>query len=189
MKRKLIALTGKIGSGKSAVSSILRNMGCKTVDCDELAKRIAEQSDVVERVGELLGSECISNGRLNRKVIREIVFKDEKLLERYQQIFFDGVKSLLLETIATFGDCKAVFVEIPVLDAFDFNWDEIWRVESSEKNSVERVAARDGVSADSVLATLNRQKAYECTYVIENNGDFNHLTQAVERALLKSKLI
>lgn len=195
MKRKVIALTGKIGSGKSAVSAILRDMGYKTVDCDVLAKQVADNPDVVKRVEQLLGSKSVENGQLNRKYIREVVFSDADLHEKYEQIFFDGVKELLVANIANLQKNiamkanQAIFVEIPVLDAFSFTWDEIWRVESSEKACISRVTARDKVPAESVCATLNRQKIYDCTYVIENNGDLKQLEQSVKRALTKSELL
>lgn len=188
MKRKIIALTGKIGSGKSAVAHILRDFGYETVDCDMLARQVASRADVVARVERLLGSEYVVSGELNRKAIRETVFNDGNLLNKYQQIFFDGVKELLIEALANLEDCKAVFVEIPVLDAFSFNWDEIWRVESSEKDCISRVVERDSVSVDNVFATLSRQKVYDCTCVIENNGDLVKLNQIVKNALVKSRL-
>lgn len=196
MKRKVIAITGKIGSGKSAVARILRDMGYKTIDCDELAKQVASKPEVVERVAQLLGSHCVVNGALNRKAIREIVFKDEALLKKYEQIFFDGVKELLVanvdhlqENIATENDRQAVFVEIPVLDAFSFTWDAIWRVESSEKDCISRVIARDSVSADNVRSTLSRQKTYDCSHIIKNDGNIEELMQSVRNALANSGLI
>ena len=190
MKPKVIAITGKIGSGKSTVACILRDLGYKTIDCDELAKQVATKPDVVKQVEQLLGSQCVANGQLNRKAIREIVFGDEKLLQKYQSIFFDGVKELLVTEIDSFinntsteNDRKTVFVEIPVLNAFDYDWDEVWRVESSEKNCISRVTVRDNVSADSVCATLNSQKNYDCTYVIENDGSLEQLKKSVHMIL------
>ena len=189
MKRKVIALTGKIGSGKSSVSNILRNLGYNTVDCDVLAKQVSDNPDVVKQVEQLLGSEFVSNGQLNRKLIREVVFDDADLLNKYEQIFFDGVKSLLIDTLATMEDAQAVFVEIPVLDAFSFNWDEIWRIESKPEACISRVAVRDNVSADNVRATFNSQKTYDCDCVIENSGNKEQLIYSVKLALSTRQLI
>ena len=190
MKRKVIAITGKIGSGKSTVAGILRDLGYKTIDCDDLAKQVATEPSVVEQVEKLLGSKSVANGQLNRKAIREIVFGDENLLQKYQAIFFDGVKELLVTNIDSLqnitsaeNDRQTIFVEIPVLNAFEFAWDEVWRVESSEKNCISRVTARDNVSADSVFATLNSQKNYDCTYVIENDGSLEQLKKSVHMIL------
>ena len=196
MKRKVIALTGKIGSGKSAVATILRNLGYKIIDCDDLAKEVAANPRVIARVEQLLGGKSVVNGQLDRKYIRETVFSDKNLLIQYQDIFFESVRALLLVEIALLDSnditekaSRAVFVEIPVLDAFEFYWDEVWRVESSEQNSISRVVARDKVSEESVLAMLKHQKTYDCTIVIENSGSLDELTQAVKVALVKRHLM
>lgn len=187
MKRKVVALTGGIGSGKSAVAGILRQMGYKTIDCDVLAKQSADLPQTVAQVAQLLGSEYIVNGVIDRKSVRERVFSDEKLLQQYQTIFFDEVRRLLLaeieQTDGTF------FVEIPVLDAFDFNWDEIWLVESATDTRISRVSARDSVSEQNVRNIIARQKQYaNFTRVIVNNGNLDDLKDEVNLALAQSKL-
>ena len=189
MKRKVIALTGGIGSGKSEVARILREMGYSTIDCDVLAKQVADDPNVIAGVEQLLGSEFVVNGRLNRAAIRDKVFADGNLLLMYQALFFDGVKRLLQENLFI-TDSETVFVEIPILDAFEFNWDEVWRVESDETTRINRVTVRDGVSKESVKRTFERQKQYSnCTRVIYNNGTLDELKTVVRQALLDSDLI
>ena len=189
MKRKVIALTGGIGSGKSEVAHILRTWGWKTVDCDALARQVGEDSDVISQVEKLLGGDCVTNGQLNRKIIRERVFKDEILLKQYEQIFFEKVKQLLTDSIEAM-DKTVVFVEIPVLDAFEFDFAEIWRVESDESKRIERVVARDNVAVDNVKNTLSRQKIYDnVTRVIDNDGSLEDLANVVKQTLLDANLI
>ena len=189
MKRKVIALTGGIGSGKSEVARILQTWGWKTVDCDALARQVSDNPDVISRVETLLGSDCVADGQLNRKIIREKVFKDENLLKQYEQIFFGKVRQLLTDIINSMDD-PVVFVEIPVLDAFEFDFAEIWRVESDEARRIERVVSRDNVAADNVKNTIARQKAYaNVTRVIDNNGSLEDLTDTVKRTLIESRLV
>ena len=189
MKCKVVAITGKIGSGKSAAMEVIRDMGFVTVSCDELAKQVAKDEEVIKAVQKLLGSNCIKGGQLNRQAIREIVFYDEELLHQYQELFFEGVKQLLEAQLAEMKDEQAVFVEIPVLDAFKFNWDEVWCVRSSEKLCVERVAQRDHASAEDVTAIFQVQKEYRATRIIDNNGDVDDLAVAVTQALADMGLI
>ena len=188
MKRKVIALTGTIGSGKSEVARILRTWGYETVDCDLLARQFADSSEVVSQVEQLLGSDCVVDGKLNRATIRGKVFKDEDLLKRYGQIFFDGVRRLLTEAVqATHGN--VVFVEIPILDAFQFDFAEVWRIESDRATQVNRVTARDKVPAENVFNILDRQKKYDdVTRVIVNNGSLDELTDTVKKTLADCNL-
>ena len=187
MKCKVVAITGKIGSGKSAAMEIIRDMGFVTVSCDELAKQVAKDEEVIKAVQKLLGSNCIKGGQLNRQAIREIVFYDEELLHQYQELFFEGVKQLLEAQLAEMKDEQAVFVEIPVLDAFQFDFAEIWRVDSDREIQVNRVTARDNVTAENAINILNSQKTYDnVTRVIVNNGSLEALAAAVQNALVES---
>ncbi len=185
MTPKVIAICGYIGSGKSQVAAILRQWGYKTVDCDRLARQIADEPEVVRQAAALLGDGYVVNGKLNRPLIRERVFADPKLLDKYQMLFFDKVRARLVELAEQSSD--VLFVEIPVLDAFDFPWNEIWCVVSDREKLVERVQKRDGVTAQSVSVTLSWQKkCTSATNTIFNNGDLSALENAVRGALISS---
>lgn len=181
MKRKVVALTGKIGSGKSTVAKILAEKHFPVVDCDRLSRQVAQDKNVLLQVENLLGAKSVVDGKLNRKFVRETVFADENLHERYSAIFWNRIKQLLDEKISqTEG---LVFVEIPVIAAFEYHWDEIWCVESSVDDIVRRVTARDGVNEENVLSVLKMQNTCPATKTISNNGTLDELQIAVERAL------
>lgn len=187
MKRKVIALTGYIGSGKSCVARILRQWGYKTVDCDAIARQIADEPHVIAAIGELLGDEYVRDGRLDRSAIRQRVFADSELLDKYQSLFFDKVRVRLQQIVAETDG--TLFVEIPVLDAFRFDWSEVWRVECSRDEILRRVAARDGVNAESIAATLSAQKPCSTPdRIITNNGTLAELEQTVDAALRSAGL-
>ena len=187
MKRSVIAVTGGIGSGKSEVCKFLRELGHVTVDCDELARQIADEPQVLAEIEELLGGDCVKDGVLDRKKVREIVFADGQLLKKYDEIFFSRVKKRL-EQIVEASD-GAVFVEIPVFGAFDFHFDEIWLIKSDEQNRVFRVTERDGVSKQSVLNVMSRQHYDgDFTRVFINDGSIDELKKTVLQALKASGL-
>ncbi len=185
MTSKVIAVTGGIGSGKSTVINILRRAGYATIDCDELAREVAEYPEVAENVRNLLGDGYVTDGRLNRKAIRDRVFADEKLLARYNELFFDNTLRLLKARIEEIqGD---VFVEISVFYAFEYHWDAVWLVTSDEAERKRRVMERDGVSANSADEIISSQKiCSDYTVNIVNDGDFELLRRRVERAIAET---
>lgn len=182
MTRKVIALTGGIGSGKSEVAAILRGLGFKTVDCDKLSRTVAENPEVIKQVRKLLGRKCVVDGKLDRKAVRQKVFADARLLESYNALFFENIKNLLEEKLEkTEG---TVFVEIPVLSAFSFNWDEVWLVESDEQTRIKRVRNRDNVTEQNVKQIMSRQTcSVNPTHTIINCGTLEYLRAQVELAL------
>ena len=188
MKRKVVAVTGGIGSGKSQVCAILREMGFTTIDCDDLARQLANDKAVIAAVERLLGSDCILDGAINRAKVREIVFKDADLLKKYDEIFFERVRQRLIELIERIDG--SVFVEIAVIDAFEFPFDEIWLIESEPNVQIERVKARDGVTEQNVRNIMSKQRFNAAfTRILPNNGSIDELKNQVVSALKDAQIV
>ncbi len=188
MKRKIIALAGGIGSGKTSVAAILRDLGFAVLDCDKVAMDVSSDAQLIVAISNLLGEDCVINGKLDRRAVREKVFADNDLYKKYCKLFFAKTKSLLLKKISEISG--TVFVEIAVFDAFSFDWDEVWLIESDNGRRIARVIARDSVSKQNVLDIMSRQKKIEqFTYKIENSGSLAELKEKVIYTLKKSQLI
>lgn len=81
-------LTGGIATGKSTVASIMRELGCRIVDADEMAHRMIEPGgDVYDEVLREFGRGILGpDGRIERPRLAEIVFADPARLARLNQI-------------------------------------------------------------------------------------------------------
>lgn len=187
MKRNAIALTGGIGSGKSAVGNYLRENGFVVIDCDKLSRQISTEPQVLQQVAQLLGDDFVVNGELNRAKIRNVVFADKILHQKYSQIFFQRIKQLLIQTMEQTNG--VVFVEIPLMDAFQMDWQQIWLVERDVQSRVDSVTKRDNVSAQNVLDIISKQQAItNYTVKIDNNGTLDELYKQVETLLANCNL-
>src|SRR5260370_4113863 len=84
---KLIGLTGGAGSGKSTVAEMLREQGAVVVDADEATHAVYEPGtpgfDSV--VGEF-GERFVKGGRIDRKSLGELVFRDPDARRRLNDI-------------------------------------------------------------------------------------------------------
>ena len=83
---KAIAITGGIGSGKSAVAKLFERWGAQTVDADILAREVVEPgTEGFQRVVDNFGEDMVlADGSLNRPKLASIIFSDpeqKKLLE------------------------------------------------------------------------------------------------------------
>ena len=62
----IIAITGGIGSGKSVVSRILRNLGYFVYDCDDNAKQLMDNSDKIKsQLSELISPDVIIDNKID----------------------------------------------------------------------------------------------------------------------------
>jgi len=183
MKCKVIAITGQIGSGKSAVGKYLQQQGYSVLDCDQISRLVADMPCVQQSVAALLGEQSVVDGKLNRPLIRKTIFADDSLYSRYNQIFFDQIKQEITTAVCRLSaqGCRVVFVEIPLIDAFYYPWDAIWMVQCEVATRISRVTQRDGVDKSDVLAVSSKQSYQTApTHTLINDGTLHDLYAKVD---------
>ncbi len=177
MKHRAIAICGLIGSGKSTVASYLVTKGYNVIDCDDIARELSQDSDIIAKVHNLLGDASINDGTLNRQYIRSVVFDDITLHHSYSQIFTEAVESRVLDIIAS---CALVFVQLPIFDAIHYQWHAVWNVVSDDSVRIARTVARDNTSIEDVQTISSRQHSVEGADTIYNCGTIQQLHDNVD---------
>ena len=161
--KRLVAITGGIGSGKSVVSAILRIMGYSVYDCDSRAKNLMNTNkDIKNDLISSFGVDCISeDGKINAQYISSIVFKDKTALLKINSIVHPRVKDdILLEYLNNQGVMfveTAILLQSNLLDIID----EVWLVDAPEKVRVKRVMLRNSMSADEVRRRIKSQSGQD----------------------------
>lgn len=113
----VLGLTGSIGMGKSTTATFFREMGIPVWDADAAVHRLyAKGGAAVEPIG-LLFPGAISEGCVNRHVLRERIRGDDGAIGKIETIVHPLVAADRLEFIATMGAKgeKLVVVDIPLL--------------------------------------------------------------------------
>ena len=161
--KRLVAITGGIGSGKSVVSAILRIMGYPVYDCDSKAKNLMNtNNDIKNDLISSFGVDCISeDGKINAQYISSIVFKDKTALLKINSIVHPRVKDdILLEYLNNQGVMfveTAILLQSNLLDIID----EVWLVDAPENVRVKRVMLRNSMSADEVRRRIKSQSGQD----------------------------
>lgn len=197
--QKVIGLTGGIGTGKSTVSELLAVHGFKIVDADIAAREAVEKgSEGLEQVRQVFGDEAIDeNGEMNRKYVGEIVFNDDKMREKLNQIIHPIVRDLMeRQKEAYLKEGFNVIMDIPLL--FENNLqdtvDETWLVYASESIQVERLMERNDLTQKEAKARVYSQisidkKRRMADRVIDNRGTLLELKQNLEALLMEEGYI
>jgi len=78
-----VGLTGGLGSGKSTVARMLRELGAEVIESDELGRTLMEPGHpVYDQIVRVFGPEVVgADGRLNRPRLAELAFKDDRVKE------------------------------------------------------------------------------------------------------------
>lgn len=142
-----VALTGGIGSGKSAACAEFAALGVPVIDADEISHALTRPGAAAfAPVVELFGPAVVgADGALRRDLLREQVFRDPDLRGRLESIVHPLVYAEIRRRLAAL-DSPYCIVCIPLLlergDPAAF--DRVLVVDAPEDLQLARVAARDG---------------------------------------------
>jgi dephospho-CoA kinase len=78
-----VGLTGGLGSGKSTVAAMLRELGADVIESDELGRALMEPGQAAfNQIVQVFGNEVLMpDGRLNRARLAELAFKGGRVKE------------------------------------------------------------------------------------------------------------
>ncbi|MEJ2609829.1 MAG: dephospho-CoA kinase [Candidatus Thiodiazotropha sp.] len=185
----VVALTGGIGSGKSAVSTHFELLGVPVIDADVLAHQLVKPgSPALLEIQVAFGDDLIDpQGQLNRAALREIVFNDPVQRKLLEGILHPRITQAMEKWIEK-QSAPYVLLVIPLL--FETNLqtlaDRVLVVDCELSRQIERVASRDQLSRsriEQILASqVDRQTRLQgADDVIENNGTPAELIKATEQ--------
>jgi len=156
---KVIGLTGGIGSGKSTVLELFKNLGVATYVADVEAKKLMNTNlELRKQIIDLFGEDAYKNSELNRKYISSIVFNDKVKLQALNTLVHPKVQEDFKNFIKN-SNAEIVLYEAAILFESGSHkfCDFIITVIANFEDRVARVVARDGVTENQVLDRIKHQ--------------------------------
>lgn len=184
---RIIGLTGGIGSGKTSVAKILEEKGFPVYYSDDEAKNIVNKdSELKEKIIELLGKDAYVDGIYNRKYVAEKVFNDAELLDQLNHLIHPAVK-IDFENWVKLQKSEFVFKETALLFELKLNLQcyKSLLITADDNQRIKRTMDRDGKTYREVEAVMQKQmpekdKIKLADYIIYNNSDLETLQVATE---------
>lgn len=189
--KKIIGITGGIGSGKSTVSKFIEELGFPVYDSDFWAKELVNlDENLKSRVIELLGEESYDeNGKYNRKFVAEKVFENQELLLKLNRIIHPAVK-IHFENWVNAQNAEFVFKETALFFELKLNEScyQSILVTADENIRIKRVMDRDGRTYREVKEIIDKQmpevdKVKLADFVIQNNTDLDTLKEFTHQVI------
>ena len=190
---KSLGITGNIGSGKSSVLNIVKNMGNTTYDLDDVAKNFYKNDPNIKNdILEIFPKVKSNKNEIDIKKLGKIVFNDSKKLRTLQEIIWPQVEKYIINKIKNTSNLLifegALIIEAEWYKLFDF----IWIIDSKVELSQNRVTNSRNLSKKDFEMILSHQNNINemvkilsmnnVPYsIITNNSDFKSLQKETEK--------
>lgn len=160
-----VGLTGGIGSGKTTVAKIFQSLGIAVYNADNEAKRLMEEDvALMEAIRRTFGKGVYKLGFLDRKYLANIIFNDEKALEKINELVHPVVQKDFHLRWANEQKSHYIIEESALLFESDLykSFDFVISVIAPMNERIERLVLRDkGATQQQVKARIANQVSDE----------------------------
>ena len=183
-----VGLTGGIASGKSLVAAELAARGAIIIDADVLAREVVEPGTPgLAAIIERFGPQVLTDGRLDRAHLAEIVFADPAARRDLERIVHPVVRARAAELERAAGSAAVVVHVIPLLveTGQQGNFDLVVTIDVDHETQIQRMMARNGFSRAEAESRIAAQAAREdrraaADVVLDNSGDVAQLKDQID---------
>lgn len=179
----IIAVIGGIGSGKSEVVSVAREMGITCLSADEINSELLKSPAYIAKLAEAF-PDCVACGVVDRALLASRVFSEKKSRHALNAIAHPEIKKRI---VACTDD--PLVVEVPLLleSGMKDMFDEVILVTAPRKERLKRLEKR-GLSPERARAIMRAQfpdfvLRRVATRAIENSGTKEELHEAARDVL------
>jgi dephospho-CoA kinase len=184
---KVIGLTGGMGSGKTTVANMFRELGVPVYIADDEAKRLSNNSSVIKKkLIKLLGNATYSDGELNRKFIADIIFTDPVLLKKVNAIIHPKVASHFKKWVGTQAGNYCIKEAAILFENGGYKDCYLTILVTAPKEiRIGRILSRDNISLEEIEKRMSNQwpdeEKIKLADIIIENTDLEKTQKQVEK--------
>ena len=183
-----VALTGGIASGKSMVAAELAARGALIIDADVLAREVVEPgTSALASIVDRFGPQVLSDGRLNRALLGQIVFADPLARRDLERIVHPAVRARAGELERAAGAAAVVVHVIPLLveTGQQEDFDLVITVDVDHETQTQRLMRRSGLTRAEAESRIAAQASREdrmiaADVVLDNTGTVTQLREQID---------
>ncbi|MGA2497129.1 MAG: dephospho-CoA kinase [Tepidisphaeraceae bacterium] len=190
--RPIIGIVGGIGSGKSCVASLFRELGCMVIDSDRCIAQAYEQQNVQQTLVQWWGPGMLeAPGRVNRKAVADKVFANPAERQRLEGLLHPLASQMRDWQMASADTQTVAFVwDAPLLieAGLASQCDAIVFVDAPEEVRIRRVMETRGWTREEWQRRENNQTPLDnkreiAKFVICNTAGLDEVRSQVRHVL------
>lgn len=182
-----VGLTGGIGSGKTYVATVFKQLGVPVFYADEMGKKALTQSTLKEKIVSCFGKDILDNSNtIDTKKLAAIVFSNPQALKQLTSITHTYIHQQFFLFAEAHIQEPYIIIEAAILFEYNFDaWvDSVIMVSAPESIRIERVKQRDSLDLETIKNRMNQQFTeqlirYKADYEIVNDEQHGLVSQVL----------
>jgi dephospho-CoA kinase len=184
----IVGITGNIGAGKSAAANIFWKQGYKKIDADKIGHELYKRNDIKQKIVKKFTREVLTDGEIDRKKLKKVVFYDSRELKRLNKIMHPAIVKEIKERIK---DVRNVVVDGALLIEAKFkDYDKLLLVTIDFDKEIERLLAKGKYTRNEIQNIMNSQMGQDkklkyADYVVDNSGSIKEFERNIRKIIKK----
>ncbi len=190
MKNKLYAITGGIGTGKSLVCSILKDLGYNVFSADAIHKELLNEKSYIEKIYKIVDIPYKNGDNYNSKLVSQKIFNNPLLRNKLNEFTHKIIMDKMLTESKKYNGI--VFNEVPLLfeSGYENMYDGVIVILRELSSRINSIKVRSSLTEEEINKIIKSQYNYDNIsknkhILIVNDGDILSLENKV-RAVIKS---
>lgn len=190
----VVGITGGSGCGKTTALDVLLDFGGLVVDCDRVYHELLESNgEMLSELAERFPG-TVSAGKLDRKALGGIVFKDESAMADLNRITHSYISREIENRLSSWAMEGGKLVGLDAIELISSGingcCDVLIGVLADKNTRVKRIMQRDSIDENAALLRINAQKPDEyfinnCTHILYNNDTEQEFRDSVVNLLME----
>ena len=195
--QRRIGLTGGIESGKSTITNYIRkHKNIPILDADHFSRELIKPNTFgYKKILDYFGNEIIDNKsnsekEINRKLLRNIIFKHSESKEWIEKLLHPLIKEKMIEECSQYKNNQTIVLVIPLLFEAKFEdiCTEIWLVKCPVETQKQRLMTRDKINEKEAYDLINFQLSFEekrkfSDIILDNSDDQNKWIKTIRELI------
>lgn len=110
-----VGILGSVGSGKSFVANIFKELGFNIFSADQVVSQIYERNKNINKKISIFFKLKLNRGKINKNELRDTLKKDPKKFKYLNKIIHPIVRKKLILFLSKYKKTKLVVLDIPLL--------------------------------------------------------------------------
>lgn len=183
----ILGVTGGIGSGKSAATTIFESLGIEIVDADSIAREVvALGSPALHQISLYFGENILlASGELDRSALRARIFSDTKEKKWLEDLLHPLIRDHIIERLKHIRSSYGILSSPLLFESGQHTLvNRTLLIDCPEDIQIQRATTRDHISSAQVKAIMatqlsSEQRNNKADDVIENVGELEDLRREI----------